>query len=113
MVRDPFSFFVQREPQSRLRRSTARQSGTEVIHSPRTVRPGFALRSRSLGVTAIAVDEALTVITKAEHARDVAFREFRDARDARDAARAKLKSRLSGLREELNRLISADDNRWA
>jgi hypothetical protein len=64
-------------------------------------------------VTDEAMNAAVAAIQNADQARDATLRAFRDARDARDAATLKLKSRLSGLREELNRLIGRDDHRWA
>jgi hypothetical protein len=67
----------------------------------------------SEGITAAAFDAEIAALQAAEHTRDAAVRNFRDARDARDEATAQLKNRLSGLQEELSRLLKPDDNQWA
>ncbi len=67
----------------------------------------------SEGLTAAAFDAETTALQAAEQARDAAKSDFRDARDARNAAQSQLKKRLSGLQEELGRLLGPADNRWA
>jgi hypothetical protein len=66
----------------------------------------------SEGLTAVAIEAKLALIEAAEHGRDAALSDFRDARDARDLSAQNLKSRMSGLQEELGRLLSDADNRW-
>ena len=65
------------------------------------------------GITEAAFEAEIAALQAAEHARDAAISDFRDARDARNAAQEQLRSRLSGLQEELGRLLSPSDNRWA
>jgi hypothetical protein len=67
----------------------------------------------SEGITATACEAANVAIVAAEHARNAAKNAFQAARDARDASFRQLKERLSGLQEELGRLLTDDDSRWA
>jgi hypothetical protein len=67
----------------------------------------------SEGVTAAAFAAEIAALQTAEHSRDTAISDFRNARDARDAAAYALKKRISGLQEELGKLLSPSDNRWA
>jgi hypothetical protein len=67
----------------------------------------------SEGITAAAFDAQIAALQAAEQGRDAALSNFRDARDARDAATAQLKKRLSGLQEELAKLLGPADNQWA
>jgi hypothetical protein len=75
-------------------------------------RDNLAREVASEGITAAAFDAGIATLQAAEHTRDAAVRNFRDARDAREAT-AQLKNRLSGLQEELSRLLESDDNHWA
>lgn len=67
----------------------------------------------SEGITAAAFDTQIAALQAAEHSRDTAISSFRNARDARKAAVYALKQRISGLQEELGKLLSPSDNRWA
>jgi hypothetical protein len=76
-------------------------------------RDNAAREVASEGLTAAAFEAKHTALQAAEQARDAAISAFRDARDARDEAQFNLKTRLSGLQEELGKLLSPSDNRWA
>lgn len=66
----------------------------------------------SEGITAAAFEAAIVALETADHGRDSAESDFRDARDTRDTSVYQLKSRMSGLQEELGRLLGDADNRW-
>ena len=65
------------------------------------------------GVTAVACEAARNAINAAVNARNAAKSAFQAARDARDASFRQLRTRMSGLQEELGKLLSDDDDRWA
>jgi hypothetical protein len=65
-----------------------------------------------LGITAVIADTHLTAVEAANVSVNTAKANRGLATAARDGAVRQLKRRLSGLREELDRLLSPDDPRW-
>ena len=65
------------------------------------------------GITAAACEAVRNAINAAVTARNAAKTAFQAACDARDASFDQLKRRMSGLQEELGKLLRADDDRWA
>jgi hypothetical protein len=63
-------------------------------------------------ITAARADALATVVQQAEHNLDVAKSARKSAAEARDEAVRTLRSRLTGLRTELDQLLDGDDARW-